>query len=252
MHRIRRAAAGGRIAPQPDDAHIEGFGELGETSANLPQADDEERFAAKLVLPLRGIADHAAPDALCLVVARLGKPAAQCEDEGHRVLRDRSDVDAAGIGKADAALRQLFMGELVSAGADRLDEAELLRAIEKTVLPQPGDHEHIGLFHPILQGLGIADGEAIDAGVEGGKPLIQPIGDVGEADRKLIGGGKHGRTPFDDRMERTGWRGRHNLHPDTAASEEMSDDVAIYPDRFRDPPLRLSPAHSDSRPWIGD
>jgi hypothetical protein len=126
MHRICRAATRGRIAPQPDDAHIEGFGELGEASANLPQADDRERLAAELILPLRGIADHAAPDVLCLVVTCLGKPAAQCEDQGHRVLGDRSAVDAARAGKADVALRQLFVGELVSAGADRLDEAEVL------------------------------------------------------------------------------------------------------------------------------
>src|SRR6516225_9279508 len=88
-HRVGHAAAGGRIAPQPDDAHIEGFGQLGEASADLPEADDKEHLAAELVLPLGEIADHAAPDPLSLVVARLGKPAAQCKDEGHRVLRDR-------------------------------------------------------------------------------------------------------------------------------------------------------------------
>jgi hypothetical protein len=105
VHRIRRAAAGGRIAPQPDDAHIEGFSELGETAADLPQADDKKRLAAELVLPPGGIADHATPDALCLVVPRLGKSAGQCENESHRVLRDRAEVDAARAGKADAALR---------------------------------------------------------------------------------------------------------------------------------------------------
>src|SRR5271166_1780966 len=36
IHRIGCAAAGGRIAPQPDDAHIEDFGELGEAPADLP------------------------------------------------------------------------------------------------------------------------------------------------------------------------------------------------------------------------
>jgi hypothetical protein len=40
-------------------------------------------------------------------------------------------------GEAHAALRQLFARELVSAGANRLYEAELLRAIEKAVVPQP-------------------------------------------------------------------------------------------------------------------
>src|SRR5208283_3306646 len=106
------------------------FGELGEASADLPEADDKERLAAELVLALRGIADHAAPDPFCLVVARLGKPAAQCQDEGHRMLGDRSVVDAAGTGEADAALGQLDERELVGAGADRLDIAELFGAVE--------------------------------------------------------------------------------------------------------------------------
>src|SRR5262245_6772249 len=106
------------------------------------------------------------------------------------MLRDGAVVDAVRAGKANAALRQLFAWELVSAGADRLYEAELFHAVEKAVLPQPGDHEHVGLAHPVLQGLGIADGKALNAGVKGRKPFMQPIGDVGEANRKLIVGGK--------------------------------------------------------------
>jgi hypothetical protein len=69
----------------------------------------------------------------------------------------------------------------------------------RPVLPQPGDHQNVGLAHPILQGLGIADGEAIDAGIEGGKPLMQSIRDVSKADRRLIGGRNQGRTPFDEK-----------------------------------------------------
>ena len=52
MHRICRVATLGRIAPQPDDVHIEGFGELGEASADLPQTDDKEHLGAELILPL--------------------------------------------------------------------------------------------------------------------------------------------------------------------------------------------------------
>ena len=63
------------------------------------------------------------------------KPAAQREHEGHRVLGDRAGVDPARAGEADAALCQLVARELVGAGADRLDEAQLLRAVEKAVLP---------------------------------------------------------------------------------------------------------------------
>jgi hypothetical protein len=67
---------------------------------------------------------------------------------------------------------------------------------EKGVIPESGDHEHIGLAHPFLQGLRIADGEAIDAGIEGREPLMHPIGHMGEADHKLIVGRKHGRALF--------------------------------------------------------
>ncbi len=123
MHGICRVATLGGIPPQPDDAHIEGFGELGEASAYLPQTDDKECLAAKLVLPLGEIADHATPKPPCLIITRLGKPAAQCQDQRHRVLGDGPVVDTAGTGEADAALCQFLARELVGAGADCLDEA---------------------------------------------------------------------------------------------------------------------------------
>jgi hypothetical protein len=182
-------------APQPDDAHIEDFGELREAPPNLPQPDDEKHLAAELVLPTRKIADHAAPEALCLVVPRLGKPAAQREDESHRVLCDRAVVDAACAGEADAALLQFLERKLVGAGANRLDEAKLACAVEKAVVPQPGDYEHVGLAHAVLQRLVIANGEAADAGIKGRKPLMQLIGDMGETDRELVVGRKH-RLPL--------------------------------------------------------
>jgi hypothetical protein len=40
---------------QPDDAHVEGFGEPGETAADLPGTDDNERLAPELVLASRWI-----------------------------------------------------------------------------------------------------------------------------------------------------------------------------------------------------
>jgi hypothetical protein len=180
------SAAGSRRSPT---TYIEGFGELREASADLPQADDKECLAAEFVFTLGEIADHAAPEALCLVIARPGKPTAQREDEGHRVLRSGAVADTARAGEANGALCQFFERKLISAGADRLDKAEFLRALKKAVMPQPRDHEHVGLADPILQGPGIANGEAIDTAVEGRKPLMQPIGDVGEADRKLFIGG---------------------------------------------------------------
>jgi hypothetical protein len=41
VHCIRRAAAGQRIPPQPDDMHIESLGEPGEPPADIAQTDDE-------------------------------------------------------------------------------------------------------------------------------------------------------------------------------------------------------------------
>jgi len=103
VHCIRRAAAGQGIPPQPDDMHIEGLGEPAEASPDIAQTDDEERLAPDLVLTLGEIADHSAPHPFCLIVTRLGEPAAQCEDQRHRVLRDRARIDAAGAGQAYSA-----------------------------------------------------------------------------------------------------------------------------------------------------
>jgi len=197
VDRVRDATAGGGIAAQADDPHVKGLGQPGEAPADIAQTDDQEALAAELVLPLGEIADHAAPHPPCLIVARLRQAAAQGQDQGHRVLGDRARVDAAGAGKANAAFCQLVARELVGAGADRLDETELPCAIEKAVLPQSRDHQHIGLTDMLLQGLGVADGETADAGVESRKPLVQPVGDVGKADRYLFLRGKHGRSRFD-------------------------------------------------------
>src|SRR5580693_8248184 len=44
----------------------------------------------------------------------------------------------------------------------------------------------------LLQARQIADRQAADAGVEGGKPFVQPIVEESKADRKLVAGRKHG------------------------------------------------------------
>src|SRR3984893_12772695 len=67
----------------------------------------------------------------------------------------------------------------------------------KAVLPQPRDHQHVGLAHPVLQTLEIANGDAVDAGIEGRKPLMQLIGCMSETDRELVVGRKHSRSPFE-------------------------------------------------------
>ncbi|HXO89808.1 MAG TPA: hypothetical protein VN849_03385 [Stellaceae bacterium] len=85
-----------------------------------------------------------------------------------------------------------------------------------------GDRQHIGLARLILQGLGGAEGKALDAGIEERKPLMQTMGDAGEADYKLIIGGKHGRAPFR----------AHSDGSPTGASLR-------WPDKFFRPPLNV-------------
>src|SRR5207302_7430333 len=126
-------AAPRRIAPQADDAHIEGLGEARQAAADIPKTDDEQRLAAELILALCEIADHLPPDMPVLVVARLGKAAGQCQDQRHAVLRDGARVDAARAGEADIAALELAAWELVGAGADRLDEAQPRREGEEDV-----------------------------------------------------------------------------------------------------------------------
>ena len=63
MNRVGGAAPARRIAAQPDHPHVERLGQPGETAADIAEADDQQRLAAKLVLALGEISDHAAPDA---------------------------------------------------------------------------------------------------------------------------------------------------------------------------------------------
>lgn len=98
--------------------HVKGLGQLRQSSANVPEADDKERLAAEFVLSLGEIADHPPTDALALVVTGLGKTAAQREHQRHRVLSHRASIDPAGTGQPDAAPCQLVARELVGTGAD--------------------------------------------------------------------------------------------------------------------------------------
>ena len=167
MHLVGIAAAR-RVAPQADHPHVEGLGETREAAADIAEPDDEQRLAAELVLALRQVADHPAPDALCLVVARLGQAAGQRQDQRHGVLGDGARVDAAGAGEADIAALELVARELVGAGADRLDEAQPRRAVEEGVAPQAGDHQHVGLADAGRECFGVAHRETLDAGPERG------------------------------------------------------------------------------------
>lgn len=65
----------------------------------------------------------------------LGKAAAQGEHHRHGVLGHRAGIDAAGNWQPDAEPCQFLARELVGTSADRLNEAEPFRVVEKLVLP---------------------------------------------------------------------------------------------------------------------
>jgi hypothetical protein len=191
VNRIGVAAAGARVAADADHGHVERFCELGQPSADLPETDDDQRLAAELVLAAREVADHAAPDASRLVVARLRQPAGEREDQRHDVLGDRAGIDAAGARQPHAVLAKRLARELIGAGADRLDEAKPLGVRQEIVAPQAGDHQHVGLADPLRQHGAVAHLEAGDAGAEGDEALLQLIGHMREADRQLVLGREH-------------------------------------------------------------
>src|SRR5271166_4263054 len=102
MDGIGVALATPGIATDSDDAHVEGLRESCKVPADRAGTHDDHGLAAELVLSYGGVADHIAPDALRLIVARLGKPPRESEHERHRVLRNRSRVDTAGACEPDA------------------------------------------------------------------------------------------------------------------------------------------------------
>src|SRR6185437_5599136 len=135
--RIGAIRARSRVAADPDDAQVEGTGELRQAAADPAKADNQQRLAAEFVLALGPLTDHPAPEMSPLVVTGLGETANHRQDERHRMLGDGARVDAAGAGEADAAFLQQVARELIHPGADRLNKSEALPGCEKPVVPQP-------------------------------------------------------------------------------------------------------------------
>jgi hypothetical protein len=88
--------------------------------------------------------------------------------------------------KPDAALLQRLAPELIGPGADRLDETQLPGTLDELVAPQPRDHQDIGLGNPLLKLLKAPHFKTRDTGVALQKPLLQPVGDMRKADRRLV------------------------------------------------------------------
>ena len=120
----RAARAGRRCCPRP-------------TISSVLPPSSSSRCARSPIMPRQM--------PLRLVVARLGQPARERQDQRHRVLGDRAGIDAARRSPAACRAAGAPPRELVDAGADRLDEPQLRRARDQRVVPQPRDRQHVGL-----------------------------------------------------------------------------------------------------------
>src|SRR4029077_962447 len=149
MHLVGTVDPSFGIAPDSDDAQLEGLGEPRQTPPDTAEPNNQQRLAGKLVLALRDLSDHPAVYVAGLVVARFGQPARQREDECHGMLGDRLLVDALGACETYAASCEELLVELIRPGADRLDEAKLRRMIEEIVAQQAGENEDVGLTKPL-------------------------------------------------------------------------------------------------------
>src|SRR6476659_7864843 len=92
-----------------------------------PSPTTRSVFASELVLALRQVREHAAPHMLGLIIACLRQPPGQRQNERHHVFGNGVDIDALRAGEADAALLEHCTVELIGAGTDRLNEAQLRR-----------------------------------------------------------------------------------------------------------------------------
>ena len=86
---------------------------------------------------------------------------------------------------------QLIAGELIGAGADRLDEAELLRLRQQIIAPQSGHHQHVGV--PDLAGKFVIGPRLRmpDAGLAQFELRRQLISDMREQDGEIVLGRDH-------------------------------------------------------------
>src|SRR5207237_8497935 len=101
------------------------------------------------------------------------------------VLGDGASIHTAGAGEADLAARELFARELVGTGADRLDKAEARRAVEEGVVPQTGNHQHVGVGDAGRERFGSAHREAPAAAPERRKALVEPEADMRDTEDGL-------------------------------------------------------------------
>src|SRR5262249_29587987 len=179
---------GSRLAPNP--ARAKRPPRRRNPGADPAEPDDQQRLAAKLVLALAGIGDHAAPVPPALVVAPGRNVPHHRENERHRVFRDRPLVDALGARQTDALRAQHIARELIGPRPDRLNEPQLGGALYQPVAPQAGDDENVGLGNARGQIIEAAHLDRAQPGVARGKAIAQAIGHMGETDREVGAIGK--------------------------------------------------------------
>ena len=136
----------------------------------------------QVVLAVGDVRDHAAPESFALVVATRVQLPDQAKSEPHCMLTDGIGIHACGVGQKDAPLTQALQWKLVVASADGLDIAKPRTMLQKLIVPEAGDHQHVGLRQagkslPGCPGLLVAD-----AGVELPEALCHLVGGVGEQD----------------------------------------------------------------------
>ena len=156
-----------------------------------PSPTTRSVFASELVLALRQVREHAAPHMLGLIIACLRQPPGQRQNERHHVFGNGVDIDALRAGEADAALLEHCTVELIGAGTDRLNEAQLRRARRQLVAPKAGDHQHVGFADPGIELVVRGDAEVPDRQLAQCEALLQLIGDMREADGEIALGREH-------------------------------------------------------------
>jgi len=159
-------------------------------AADAAEPYDQNRLAAKLVLALRRVTDHAAPVLRRLIVAPGVELAREGQDQGDGVLRDGPCVDPLGAGETHTQLAETVLVVLVRPGADRLHELEPRGAVEQLIAPKAGCQDDIGLMRFRLELVHRAHLEIADACAASGERLAHAIGDMRKADDKVGAAGE--------------------------------------------------------------
>src|SRR5436190_10756036 len=107
------------------------------------------------------------------------------------MLGDGARVDAGGAGQPHLLRRELLLGILVHARADRLDELELGGGRDEVVLPHARHDDHVGLADSLLEVVVGAHLEIPDAGFARLEARLHLIGRVRETDRQVLLCRKH-------------------------------------------------------------